>query len=371
MAFPPQMAIGQAELNDLVLNVLRAVDKDATNVITPNKPFWNKIRSTGDMIETHDPNIHGIVERLLYSTPEQIITLSRSADNKDIQYDTPEVETEARYDFMLDMTWLAMGTFERLNTMGKTVIVNHILRKKRALEIGQKNALNDRLWNGRVNGNEVMFGLNTVLNRTTMSTNPAMGDIGGIDTTDTGADFWRPNVRAFGGAYKVIESGNTRTSLLASGANSLLKLWQDCSDNDSDGSGHQEDATKGGSEEGEPDFLLCNDVLYQQILDLIDTRLGFQNKSEDFQLGISRPFFRTAEIFYDSKVPTLVATEGQGYFLNTNSVKFVFANGLERSWGDMEPIPGKTGHGWPMMTEYSIIWNDLRKNGLIHDVQAV
>ena len=370
--FPPVMGLNQSTLNDLVLNILRAVDKMSTNVITPNKPWWAKMRELGGgAIETRDPNIHGMVERLMYSTPDQIQTLSRSRDTQDISYDTPEVETEARYDYFLDVIHLTLGTFERLNTMGETAIVDHIGRKKKSLEIAQKNALNDRFWNGRVSGSEVMFGLNDVLNRISMSTDPAKGAIGEINTADTGASFWRPNVVDFGGAYKIIDSGTTRTNLLNGPTNSLLSLWILCSNNDTEGDGHMEDGSKQSGQEGEPDFLLCNETLYQQMLDLVDNRLLFQNKEAQFQTGIIEPLYRSAMILRDPSVPTLVADEGQGYFYNTNAAKFVFAKGIERSWGNMEPVPGKTAVGWPMMTQYGMVYNDLRKLGLIHGIEDV
>ncbi len=365
------MGTDQSQLSELVLNIMRQIDKEATNIITPRKAWWNKMRSLGGgAIETRAPNIHGVTERLLYNTPDQSFSISRSVDSADIAYDTPEGYTEAQYDYIQDLMYLALGKFEMDNTTGEDAIVDHVRGKMRLLEIQNANNMEDRFWNGKVSGSEVVFGLNDVLNRTSMSTDPTKGSIGKIDTSVGLASAWRPKVHAFGAAYKTIDTGNMQTTLLHESATSMLSLWQEVSDNDSGDSGKMEDANIGSSNPGEPDFFICNDVLYGQLLDLIDNRLFFTNKEDRFQTGINEPLFRSATIMYDSKVPTLVSTEGQGFFYNTNAAKFVFAKGLEKSWGAREQIPGKTAWGWPMSTQYTMVYNDLRKLGIMHDVRA-
>lgn len=369
MAFPTNR---QETLNSLVVTVLRQQDATPTDVVTIKKPLWRAMANkAGGMIETRPPNIKGFPERLMYKTEANIFTLSATQDFESIDYTQPDPYTEANYYWLQDIAYLSMGKFRMDNTPSKETLVNYVMSLKRAIEIAMDNNLNKRLFEGHVAGGDAVFGIRDLI-QLVPTTAPAKGLIGDLDITQAAVQaFWVNNVANFNTAYKTISSTGVRNSVLGSGdpnGNDLLSLWMDCANNDAFGKSKEEDGSKNSGVPGEPDFLLCNDVLYKQITDLTDDRLLFVNQADDFQLGVKGFWFRSALVMWEPNVTTYTAGRGTGWYMNTDAVKFVKAQGLERRWGDMAPVPGQTGFGWPYSCQYSVSCNDRRKLGVIYNV---
>lgn len=353
MSWPPRR---EEDLNEFTMYILRDTDGEPTDTITPNNELWRRMRQKNSgMIERRPPG-QGPVEDLLYATPSRSHHLSISHDLQPEEYTPIEVITQAKYEWVSKWSNLTIGRHEFNNSQGRNAFANLVQKKKKALEKGVQNELAATVWDGQTVGNEKVFGLKELIQQDP-SSNPARGTIGGIDATAGNATFWRNQTKDFDGAYKTIESGRTRTALLSEDANSMLRLWMECSNNDA-----------GNTEDGRPDLMPCNDVFYQQIANLAEEKLIFMNKEDKFQLGIDGFWFRSGPIFWDPLCPTLDSGKGNVYFLNTSAISWVFAEGLEKEWGEMAKVPGMTGFYWPMGTQYSIVCNDRRKLGVLYGV---
>jgi len=369
MAFPQTVS---EVLNSLVVTILRQHGTTDTDVVTKQKPLWRlMVERGGGMLETRDPNIWGFAERLMHETEANIFSISRTQDLQSKVGTNPDAYTEARYQWIMDIAYLQMGQFQYNNTKTKEALVNWVMAQKKPVQIAMLNNLNRRLFYGHVCGSDVVFGLNDFI-QIDPSTAPSKGAPGGIDQTAAKGAFWKNQVANFNTAYKVIATERT-TSVLGSGdpnGNDLLKLWMLCANNDEFGEAPKMDGTKTSKVPGEPDILLCNDVLYQQLHDLVQERLIFTNDGgQGAQMMPGAPWFRSAQVIWDPTMPTYTATYGNGWFLNIDAVKMVKAKGLEGTWGDMEPIPGKTGFGWPWSVQYSVLCNDRQKLGVIYNVK--
>lgn len=355
MAFPP---VRTRELNDFVLAVLEDLDKgEPTDNITPDYPLWRRmIENNGGMVDKRSPG-HGPVEDLLYQTPDITQVLSQSRDA--ITEDPVNVEgyTQAKFDWVQVQLFLLMGKVERDNAQGKNAIADLVMRKKKLLDKSFKKKLNTILWNGITSGSEKVFGLLDYV-KVDPSTNPAKGNIGGIDASVAAQSWWRNLSYDFASAYKTINSGTHYLNLLADGATSMNALYRALSYVD------------GAPEHGEPDLFLINDILDNMWVDMVQNKVMYQNKEDKHNLGYKTYMYKNAAILYDASVPTETASEGCGMFVNTSNIKFAYAEGLEKRWEDAEKVAGKSAFQWPCWVQLSTTCDERRTSGWIHGITA-
>lgn len=353
MAFPPSR---NQELNTFVLAVLNDIDGDPTNIVSPRHPLWASLDRNGN-IEERPPGF-GPVEDITFETPDRSTDISLSHDLQEQEFKAIETETQARFDWFAIVDTLTIPKMQLDNTTGPNGVVDIAMRKKKAIDMGHKDKLVNVLFNGRVVGTEVIFGMLDFVQTATAS-NPTKGSVGGIDQTVlTG---WKNNVRDFDEVYKVESSGLVSTGLPTQDANSMYKLWEDCI------AGHQ-----GDLEVGRPDIIVTNSEGFQRYSDLVDLRLAFRNINKGIDLAADDLFYRGASLFYDASVPDESSGQGVMYFLNTNFFSFVFASGLRGVWGDMFKTPGGvTGFSWERSTQVSITVRDRSTMGVIHGIKDV
>lgn len=353
MAFPP---VRSQELNDFILIMLNDLDgSEPTDNITPKYPIWNRmIANNGGMVQKRAPGI-GPVEDLLYQTPDitQVLSLSNDA----ISVDPVAVEgyTQAKYDWIQVQLHLLMGKVERDNATGKNAIADLVMRKKKLLDKSMMRKLNNILWNGQISGSEKVFGLLDYIKQDP-TTNPSKGNIGGIDASVAAQSWWRNKVSDFDGAYKTTGAGTFTIELLSGKSTAMNALYRDISYVDGDGGN------------GEPDLFVVNDVLDNFWVDMIQYKVVYANKEDKHNLGFETYMFKNAQIVYDASLPTVVASEGNGMFINSSNIKFCYATGLEKRWEPAERVPNKAAFQWPCWVQLSTTCDERRTHGIIHGI---
>ena len=71
--FPATRHADQQVLNDLVTMILEETATEATDVITVNKPVWNRMREAGNgSVKTRPQNIHRLQDGLRYLAPDPL-----------------------------------------------------------------------------------------------------------------------------------------------------------------------------------------------------------------------------------------------------------------------------------------------------------
>lgn len=342
-------------LNDYVLSVLWDTDGDPTDIITPSLPVWTRmIQSNGGMVDRRPPG-NGPVEDVLYATPDIVQTLSHSRDGLSEDYVNIDVTTQAKYDWIQAMQFLMIPKFQLDNAKGPLAVADIVTRKRSALDKAMRNKLNYYLWNGMTSGSEKVFGLLDMIRTTAASADPSKGSIGGLAYNALNT-LWQNKVAQFNAAYRVDSSAGFDLRVLSRGNNSLHGLYRSCSDN---------------ADMSEPDLLLVNSAFDNMWAEMIQTRQLFMNKDDRYNLGFETFFFKSAAVIWDSSMPvsSTSATYGEGRFVNSGSIKWTYADGLEKTWGDMEKVPGKAAYYWPCYVQFSITCDDLSKNGIIYDIK--
>ena len=348
MPFHP--TIKDAELNDFTLAVLRAQDKgEPTDIITPEHPIFELLAEGGNA--GTEPPGRGPVEDIMFITPDRGIVLSKSVDFQQ-RVETPiDVSTQAQYDWVMALQYLNIGKFEKDNSGGALGLGHLISRKKKSIEIAEKNKLVDFLWNGHASGQENLFGLKDVI-RFDATADPTRGSVGRLPIADFPA--WTNKSANFNAAYKTMVGGGLTKTFIEDpdNVNTVSDLYFQVSDN---------------SIQSEPDIWAVNQVMLKQIEDLNSMGLMVRDDQKTFQKGMTGFRYKNARVIRDDEIPDdpNTSTNGVGFFINTKSMRVVYADGLVKSWGDMITLV-KTGFQWERVTQLSITYDDLRKLGVIY-----
>lgn len=352
MAFPPSRT---QELNTFVLAVLDDIAKgEPEDVITPKHPLFTMLGSKG-MIERRAPG-KGPVEDLMYETPTRSTIISLSDDMKERDFTPIEGYTQAKFDWVQHLDNLTIPKMELDNATGKNAIVDIVKRKKRQLDIGIRNKQVDYLWDGLVSGSEKIWGLKDMIQFVT-SANPSKGAVGGVDQTV--ATWWKNQVYNYNAAFKTVNTGYEVSSFIDNGATSFMEFFRALSNFD-----------RGNSNESAPDLMPCNAVFERYFANLVKEQLVFQNKTSDLNLGVDAFYYRGAAVFYDPNVPDdpNTSTYGVCMAVNSNSISWIYAEGLEQSWGEMMKLQ-KTGFAWERSTQFSMTVRNRAMNGVFFGVK--
>lgn len=318
-----------------------------TDIITPSHPIYKQMEAKG-RIKSGEPGMRPFRD-VLYDTPTNETVLSRTGTQiKQIDETLIDVATRAEFDWVMFIYNLNIPLYE-YNNLSVAGMTQYLRTKLDAVDTGRKNLMVNRLWNGFTHANDKLYGLAEAI-RIANTTDPSRGSIGnlGVATFTT----WKNQVRAHAAAYKTVGGGGQIT---ANFLPTLRKLYRDCCDN-GDGS--------------KPDLIAMNAVGDDFVFDLVSLQKLFRDDKASAELGVSAIGFEGANFYYDPDMPVDNAAEGTYRLINTSTISVEKARGLMNKWGKLERIQGKTGFGVECSDQWTMCYDDLRKNGILYDVRA-
>jgi len=347
------------QLNDFVFHSIIGYLKDKPiDSVTPKKVLWEmmKDRETNMLIRKPAARMWRVPIR--YRTPDNSVDYSLSNDVPDDSYDMVDTSTQATYYPLFKKQYLAIGDAEWALASGDGR-VELVKERKESCEEGFSQGLNTILFSGKTSGSEYVSGLTEMIQFDTTS-NPTRGSVGVLDQTNSLFSFWKNRTNNFNAAYKTLVGGGMNGNVFGPATTGLLDLYTDCSDN-----------IRG--EDGEPNVFVCNRVLWNYINDLADNNgKRIFIKEKPYNLAVEQLMYKRAVITWDTSIPNDPnnSAYGVGWLLNTNDIKFIVAEGMEKSWGEMEKVPGKGAKAWPMSTCYGITCTARNSSGVIYGVQG-
>jgi hypothetical protein len=318
-----------------------------TDILTPSHPIYKQLEKKGRVVpgEPGPRPFHDI----LYDTPHNEVVLSRTGDQlKQIDETTVEVTTRAEYDWMMFLGHLVVPKFEydNLSAEGMT---RYLENKLDAVEQGAINTMINRVWNGYTHASDHIYGLAEAV-RTGITTDPTRGAIGNVSITKH--PTWVNKARAHGAAYKTVGGGGQIT---ANFLMNLGKVYRDCSNN-----------VQGAA----PDLIATNDIGCDFVEDLVSLQKMFPDEKATYELGVDAYKFKGANIYYDPDMPVDNTAEATFRLLNTSSFRLEKARGLMNKWSKMTPLEAKTGFRAGRSDQWTMVYENLRLNGILYDVRA-
>lgn len=345
--------IAESQLDDWVLATRKKISKEVTDIITPEHPTFRRLEQCG-AIDRQEPG-QGPVEDVMYATPDRSTILSRSVDLQDREETPVQGITEAQFDWIMVIETLVIPMYEYLNATSANSMTNFVKRKMKQIDIALQNLMVTHLWNGHVEGNHRIFGISDLV-QFDPSSDPTKGAVGRLSVSDL--PTWKNVANDYDEEFKQVDAGGHMGLTVIDDANGMLDTYLDCSNNPT-GVG--------------PDLMPCNQEFFRFMHNLYRAGLIFRDDQANVQLGQEGFRFHNATIYHDRDVPEpsahVAAGEGVCFFLNCDSLRWVYASGLEKKWGSMRTLERKTGYAWDQMTQYSMTVNDRRKNGVLFGVQ--
>ena len=358
------------EMSNFVFFILdrsKADYEKPQDVITPRSPLWKILESKSRM--KSKPPGQGLRTNFHVDNPDHYTILSQSDQDKERDFVRHDTKTVAKFDMVQMETHLMLGKFDVDNCTGMNALADMVKDGKETMDKSARSRLNGYLWNGLTSGAEHVFGINEFVRWDTpvaskVHTNPASGNIGGLDATAAlPLTFWWNWAIDYNLPYLAVASAYENAKMTA-GAASMEQMWTNLTTLDGDADGSY------------PDLIVCNNVFKMQYADLVDRRLTFSNggstPQKNFDLGIQDPlYYKGAIIFEDPNVgdaPT--AGEGKCIFLNTDSFEWCWAEGLTERWQENR-IDTRTGYYWTRTTQFGVRVIDRRKNGIFLGTQAI
>jgi len=353
--------VNSLTLDEFVLVTLEDLrGKEAKDNITPQHPLMTRMKEHGG-IEDRDPGL-GPTEDVLYATPSRGVTTSQSAPYA--QKDETETTgyTRAKYDWVQRTETMVLSNYEITNNRGVNKLYDLVKRKRRIATLAQQSALFTIMWAGTTNSSENVFGVKELIQFDPTSA-PTRGNPGNIDPTGDDTTWWRNRYKDYDTAYVTYTTGaQNKTMVEDPGSTSTMtNVWFECTDN-----------PQGLAAEGQPDLMPCNAVFYQQYSDLIARRMVFAPAKDRYELGVDGLWYKSGVIFYDSSVPAApTAGEGVCFFINSRTLKWVYAKGLREDWGPGHALSRAiTGRGWDMTTQFSMTCDSRNRNGVFFGSKA-
>lgn len=318
-----------------------------SDIVTPSHPIYKQLEKKGRIIQG-EPGPRPFHD-ILYDTPNNETILSRTGDGiKQINETAVDVATRAEYDWFMFLNHLVVEKYQydNLSMEGMTRYLN---TKLDAVEQGAINAMINRIWRGDTHANDHIFGIAEAV-RIATTADPARGAIGNVSVTKHAT--WANKVRAHGAAYKTVGGGGQIT------ANFLLNLgrvYRDCANNNS---------------ESKPDLIATNDIGCDFVEDLVALQKVFPDEKASYELGVDAYKFKGANIYYDPDMPVDNAAEATFRVLNTDSFRLEKARGLMNKWSKMAPVEAKTAYRAGRSDQWTLVYENLRLNGILYDVRA-
>jgi len=342
--------INESRLDDFVLATVRKVSKETTNIITPSHPTFKRLEAKG-MIGEDEPG-QGPVEDVQYAQPDRTIELSRSQDYQTIETTPVEVSTQAQYDWVMVLQHLVIGKYEYENATSGAGMTKLITKRMQALDDGLMEKQVSYLWNGVTVGTHNLFGIKDIVQQTPTS-DPSRGAVGRISVSNI--PTWANQYKNYNGEFKDVSSGGHLEYSFLDKANGLLDIFTECANN---------------GVNAKPDLIPCNLEFMRFCTNLHNEGRIFRDSASNVELGVDGFSFHGATIYHDYDCPTFTAGEGNCYLLNSSSMRWLYASGLKKKWGNMVKMEGKTGYQWECVMQVAMTVKDRRKNGVFWGVQA-
>jgi hypothetical protein len=355
----PNRPIEQWELNDFFTATVKELRKNqkGADVITPKTPTFKRLEQRGK-IGTRPPG-HTYTADVIYGLPDRSVYISHSHDFVEKDYAPVEVSTQAQYNPVQRIDTLTLGKYEYDNNKGAAALTSIFQRKLKQTEKKSRNMLAHHQWYGLTIGQQHVFGIVEAV-QFDPSSPPAAGNVGGL--AQTGANSWWQNKAAnFNAPFATVTSGFwDATNFLQGPSNSMLALWMGCTELES-----------GDLEDGRPDLMPCNKIMWAYLNMLVDQKLIFNDTANRRDLGVGEIIhYRGMDCYYDPLVPDDPNSNsyGVGFFLNTNSFEWVWTEGLKGSWSEMNEGT-RTAFMWDRSVQFCQIWENRAQNGVIYGVK--
>jgi len=335
---------------EYVLHTREKVGKSLHNIVSLEHPIWKKLEASSGI--SREEVGRPVVEDVRYETHNRTVTLTRNNGLKDTNLVENKGVTRVWYDWQILVPTFMINYWDYHTTTSGAGMQTLIKQRMEGLEEGLQDLLTQRLWNGHAEDGVMQWGLKHFM-RANVAADPAEGPIGALSVTRVPS--WANQVINFNAPAIDWVSGASIVSFLG-GSNSWSEMWQRCTNNT--------------SAAGQPDLIAVNDKMALWLDLLVQARLINYDAGGTKQLGTEAYRYKSASVYFDRDMPVQDPAKGEARFINTRSIGVVYGQGMEKKWGPIERIPGKTAFSQERMTAWTVKANNLRMNGYWYGATA-
>lgn len=375
-----RVTVPERDLNEFFRHTRERLGRELTDIITPAHPIFQIMKDHGGIVD-ETPG-RDLVEDIRFQVNDRGTYLSEGQKNGERNKEEVGGTTQLNFPWIMRIDDFILNYYDYYNATDVAAGVKLVKAGFDNIDQAMENAMVEIMWNGLTVGGKPVHGIRDFVQFDPTSA-PTHGAIGGIDGTAAGVTAgnananaaWRNRTMDYAGPYADFDTGARVSTMLTNpGGNSWAKMYRLCSSN-----------PDGKSKTGQPNIILCNEPMMAMLEDLHDQRqiMRVGEKTEE-QLGCPGFRFHNAVAIYDNDCPSgpddpgdtdqtnpLLAQYGVAFFLNTNVLKWVWAKGIKKTWGELVKDPDKFLFQADEMTQFAMTIKDRRRCGVFYGAQPL